>query len=148
MKRTPAKTGTALDALDARGARCCADRRRRVGRHCDRGVARDHRRRCATTATPPCARCTRRFDGVELGDLAVDADGIRAAERRLDARVLRDAIDEARRAHRGIPPRPAWPRRIRVDTAPGVRCERMLRADPAASAVRAGRLARRCRRRR
>ena len=68
---------------------------------------------------------TLRFDGVALADFAVDAEEFAAAERSLAA-PLRAAIDEAAARvtvfHRaGMTPAYA------VDTAPGVRCERMLR---------------------
>jgi len=65
------------------------------------------------------------FDGVDLADFAVAADEFAAAESALTA-PLRAAIDEAAERitvfHRaGMTPPYA------VDTAPGVRCERMLR---------------------
>ena len=68
---------------------------------------------------------TLHFDGVVNADFAVDADEFSAAESALTA-PLRAAIDEAAERitvfHRaGMTPPYA------VDTAPGVRCERMLR---------------------
>lgn len=68
---------------------------------------------------------TRRFDGVELGRFEVEADEFDAAEAALPA-SLRQAIDEARARieafHRAAAPQP-----VAFDTAPGVRCERVLR---------------------
>jgi histidinol dehydrogenase len=68
---------------------------------------------------------TRRFDRIELEDPAVDADEFRAAESSL-SRPLRDAIDEAAariEAFHEAGMTPAYS----FDTAPGVRCERILR---------------------
>lgn len=68
---------------------------------------------------------TRRFDGVELGDLRVSAAEFDEAEVGLAA-DLKAAIDEAAARieafHRAGAPQP-----VAVETAPGVRCERMLR---------------------
>lgn len=68
---------------------------------------------------------TRRFDGCELGGFAVGAAEFAAAEARLDADVKR-AIDEARSRiemfHRATAPQP-----LRIETAAGVGCERILR---------------------
>ena len=69
---------------------------------------------------------TRRFDGVELGELRVSAAEFDAAEAGLPA-DLKAAIDEARSRietfHRAAMQQP-----VSIETAPGVRCERMLRA--------------------
>ncbi|MDR7136152.1 histidinol dehydrogenase [Lysobacter niastensis] len=69
--------------------------------------------------------CTRRFDGIELDDLAVDVDEFSAAESGLP-RSLRDAIDEAaaRIASFHIAGMTAA---YSLETAPGVSCERILR---------------------
>jgi histidinol dehydrogenase len=68
---------------------------------------------------------TARFDGVELAALDVSADAIDEAAATLP-KSLRDAIDEAidrvERFHRAGMTQP-----YTVDTAPGVRCERVLR---------------------
>lgn len=68
---------------------------------------------------------TRRFDGVELGTLRVSAAEFDEAEAGLAA-DLKAAIDEAAARieafHRAAAPLP-----VSVETAPGVRCERMLR---------------------
>lgn len=68
---------------------------------------------------------TARFDGVELAALEVSADAIAEAAATL-SQSLRDAIDEAidrvERFHRAGMTQP-----YTVDTAPGVRCERVLR---------------------
>lgn len=68
---------------------------------------------------------TRRFDGVELGDLRVSSSECDAAIATL-APELKAAIDEAAARieafHRAAAPQP-----VGVETAPGVRCERMLR---------------------
>jgi len=68
---------------------------------------------------------TRRFDGCELAQLeAVPAEFVEAQERLDD--VVREAIDAAHGCieafHRATAPAP-----VRVETAPGVVCERMLR---------------------
>ncbi len=69
---------------------------------------------------------TRRFDGVELDQLRVGAEEFDAAEAGLAA-DLKSAIDDARRRietfHRAAMMQP-----VAIDTAPGVRCERVLRA--------------------
>lgn len=71
---------------------------------------------------------TRRFDGVELAALQVSADEIAAAPAQLSP-ALRTAIDDAAARietfHAAGMTRP-----YAVDTAPGVRCERMLRPIP------------------
>lgn len=68
---------------------------------------------------------TRRYDGCELGDLDVGAEEFAAAETRV-APALREAIAQAReriaRFHAA-----AAPTAVRVETAPGVVCERVLR---------------------
>ncbi len=68
---------------------------------------------------------TRRFDGVELARFEVEAAEFDAAEAALPG-ALRGAIDEAlariETFHRAAAPQP-----VAVDTAPGVRCERVLR---------------------
>jgi histidinol dehydrogenase len=68
---------------------------------------------------------TRRFDGVELSSLAVDAAAIDAAERALDSALrgaMRNALARIEAFHAmGAPSAYA------IDTAPGVRCERILR---------------------
>lgn len=68
---------------------------------------------------------TRRFDGVELGELRVSASEFDAAIATL-APELKAAIDEAA-ARIGAFHRAAAPQPVVVETAPGVRCERMLR---------------------
>ncbi len=69
---------------------------------------------------------TRRFDGVELDQLRVSAEEFDAAEAGL-AEDLKIAIDAARQRietfHRAAMMQP-----VSIDTAPGVRCERVLRA--------------------
>jgi histidinol dehydrogenase len=69
---------------------------------------------------------TRRFDGVELGELQVSAEEFDAAEAGL-ADELKIAINAARQRietfHRAAMMQP-----VAIDTAPGVRCERVLRA--------------------
>lgn len=69
---------------------------------------------------------TRRFDGVELGELRVSPAEFDEAEAALSPE-LKAAIDEAAARieafHRAGAPQP-----VSVETAPGVRCERMLRA--------------------
>ena len=68
---------------------------------------------------------TRRFDGVEVGELRVTAAEFDAAIAALSP-DLKAAIDEAAARieafHRAAAPQP-----VSVDTAPGVRCERILR---------------------
>jgi histidinol dehydrogenase len=68
---------------------------------------------------------TRRFDGCELAAIEVDAEAFDAAERDLDPDT-RAAIDAAygriEAFHRATAPQP-----VRVETAPGVVCERTLR---------------------
>lgn len=69
---------------------------------------------------------TRRFDGVEAGTLAVEAAEFAAAEAGLDP-ALRAAMVEAKSRLE------AWhragaPAEFEIDTAPGVRCGRVLRA--------------------
>ncbi len=68
---------------------------------------------------------TRRYDGCELPALEVDAAEFARAEAALSAE-LKQAIAEARarieRFHRESAPQP-----VSIETAPGVRCERMLR---------------------
>lgn len=68
---------------------------------------------------------TRRFDGVELGEFAVTEAEFADAEGALGAE-LREAIDEAWQRlvlfHRATAPA-----EVAVETAPGVRCERVLR---------------------
>lgn len=68
---------------------------------------------------------TRRYDGCELDRIAVGADEFAAAAARVPA-ALRTAIAEARerieRFHRA-----SAPGEVRIETAPGVICERVLR---------------------
>lgn len=69
---------------------------------------------------------TRRFDGVELAALEVDEEAFEAAERALDP-ALKAAMQEARERLE------AWhragaPGEFEIETAPGVRCGRVLRA--------------------
>src|SRR5262249_53716222 len=68
---------------------------------------------------------TRRFDGCELDAIEVDAGTLQAAERDLDP-ATREAIDAAYARitmfHRATAPQP-----VRVETAPGVVCERVSR---------------------
>jgi histidinol dehydrogenase len=71
---------------------------------------------------------TRRFDGVEIGDLAVSAEEFAAAQAQL-APALRDALAQAR--DRLV----SWHRagmaaEFEVETAPGVVCGRLLRPIP------------------
>jgi histidinol dehydrogenase len=66
---------------------------------------------------------TRRFDGVRLTDLAVTEQEFVDAERTLDAaqhRALDTAIETVRKFHAAQSPAP-----LRVETAPGVVCERI-----------------------
>ena len=63
--------------------------------------------------------CTRRFDGIEQNDLAVDADEFRAAESGLP-QSLRDAIDEA--AAR-IASFPTTSNCLRNSVVPSIRCD-------------------------
>lgn len=68
---------------------------------------------------------TARFDGVELAALDVTADAIAAAAATLPESLrnaIDDAIDRVERFHRAGMTQP-----YAVDTAPGVRCERVLR---------------------
>jgi histidinol dehydrogenase len=68
---------------------------------------------------------TRRLDGCELSDFEVTPDEFSAAQAQLDP-ALKRAIEEARSRiehfHRATAPQP-----LRVQTAPGVVCERILR---------------------
>ena len=68
---------------------------------------------------------TRRFDGCELARFAVGADEFAAAEAKLDAGTKR-AIDEARSRIETFH-RATAPQALRIETAPGVACERILR---------------------
>lgn len=68
---------------------------------------------------------TERFDGVSLADFAVGADEFAAAEQALPE-PLRAAIDEAA-ARITVFHRAGMSAPYALDTAPGVRCERMLR---------------------
>lgn len=68
---------------------------------------------------------TRRHDGVELDALEVGVDEFDAAEAEVDAalkQAIADAATRIERFHAVTAPRPQ-----RVETAPGVVCERMLR---------------------
>ena len=68
---------------------------------------------------------TRRFDGCELADLAVTPEEFVAARAQLDpavARAIEEASSRIELFHRATAPQPR-----RVQTAPGVVCERMLR---------------------
>ncbi len=68
---------------------------------------------------------TRRFDGVELGALEVPAEELRAAPDAIDPDLraaLLDAIGRIAAFHRA-----GSPREYAIDTAPGVRCERIVR---------------------
>lgn len=71
---------------------------------------------------------TRRFDGVEIGGFEVPAEDIAAAVASLDP-VLRDALVQARerliRWHRA-----GMAAEFEIETAPGVRCGRLLRPIP------------------
>ncbi len=68
---------------------------------------------------------TRRFDGCELAEFAVTPEEFAAAQTQLEP-ALKRAIEEARSRielfHRATAPQP-----LRVQTAPGVVCERILR---------------------
>lgn len=69
---------------------------------------------------------TRRFDGVEVGDLAVSPAEVDAACASIApglADAIREAIDRVRTFHAA-----AAPQEMQVETAPGVRCSRMFRA--------------------
>jgi len=68
---------------------------------------------------------TRRFDGCELSGFAVGADEFAAAEAKLDAATKR-AIDEARSRIETFH-RATAPQALRIETAHGVACERILR---------------------
>jgi len=68
---------------------------------------------------------TRRFDGCELARFAVGADEFAAAEAKLDPGTKR-AIDEAR-SRIEMFHRATAPQELRIETAPGVACERILR---------------------
>jgi histidinol dehydrogenase len=68
---------------------------------------------------------TRRFDGCELARFAVGAGEFAAAEAKLDADTKR-AIDEARSRIETFH-RATAPQALRIETAPGVACERILR---------------------
>jgi len=112
--------------------------------------ALDERERAAVLCRPPLARSeelrgtvariiaqvradgdsalhalTRRFDGCELARFEVAADEFAAAAERLDP-ATRRAIDEAHARidafHRATAPQP-----VRMETAPGVVCERIVR---------------------
>lgn len=68
---------------------------------------------------------TRRFDGVELGTLEVDATALEVAERTLDSALhaaMRSALTRIETFHAA-----GAPTEYAFDTAPGVRCERILR---------------------
>ncbi len=68
---------------------------------------------------------TRRYDGVELAALEVDAAMLEAAERALDSALcaaMRNALARIEAFHAA-----GAPNGYAVDTAPGVRCERILR---------------------
>lgn len=68
---------------------------------------------------------TRRFDGVELGAFAVGEDEFAAAERAVDdglKRAMREARERIVAWHRA-----GMPREFEIETAPGVRCGRLLR---------------------
>lgn len=68
---------------------------------------------------------SRRFDGVELRDLAVSAEDFAQAERALDAAqhaALERAIDNVERFHDA-----QRPEGLTLETMPGVRCERIIR---------------------
>jgi len=68
---------------------------------------------------------TRRFDGCELARFAVGSDEFAAAEAKLDAATKR-AIDAARSRIETFH-RATAPQALRIETAPGVACERILR---------------------
>ncbi len=68
---------------------------------------------------------TRRYDGVELAALEVDASTLEAAERALDSALhvaMRNAMARIEAFHAA-----GAPNAYAIDTAPGVRCERILR---------------------
>lgn len=68
---------------------------------------------------------TRRFDGCELAEIVASPEEFEAAEQALDP-ALKQAIEQAKARietfHRATAPQP-----LRVQTAPGVICERILR---------------------
>lgn len=66
-----------------------------------------------------------RFDGVELADFVVSDEEFRSADESLDA-ALRQAIDDAAERIAAFH-RAGMSSAYAVDTAPGVRCERVLR---------------------
>lgn len=68
---------------------------------------------------------TRRFDNCEIAEFAVTEQEFRAAEASLDPNV-RSAIDEAKERIE-IFHRATAPQSLRIETAPGVACERILR---------------------
>ncbi len=68
---------------------------------------------------------TRRFDGCELSRFSVSPDEFAVAEAKLDAQTKR-AIDEARSRIETFH-RATAPKALRIETAPGVACERILR---------------------
>jgi histidinol dehydrogenase len=72
---------------------------------------------------------TRRFDGVELGDLVVRREEFVAARRALTAQqiaAIERAIENVRVFHAAQLPEP-----LSIETMPGVRCERLIRPIPA-----------------
>lgn len=74
-------------------------------------------------------RFTSQFDGVHLQSLRVDAEEIAAAEAELPTsaiEAIRIAIENVRKFHAEQLPAP-----LRIETMPGVTCERVLRAIPA-----------------
>ena len=127
MTRTPAELLNRLDwnALDA-GQREQALRRpaqlTRAATAATVATILDEVRRDGDAAV---RACTRRFDGIELDDLAVGADEFRVAESGL-TQSLRDAIDEAAARIRSFH-EAGMTAAYSLETAPGVYCERILR---------------------
>lgn len=72
---------------------------------------------------------TKRFDGVEIGELAVSPAEFSAARRALSAKqiaALERAIENVRIFHEA-----QLPTELSIETMPGVRCERLIRPIPA-----------------
>jgi histidinol dehydrogenase len=72
---------------------------------------------------------TRKFDRVELGDLAVSREEFAAARKKLtpeQTAAIQRAIDNVRAFHQA-----QIPGALSIETMPGVRCERLIRPIPA-----------------
>ena len=114
--------------LDRGAAEQAARRARpsRTTRALAASVADDHRARARAKATPRCSTSRRSSTACELDSLEVGDAEIRRVRQRASAPQQRAAI---RRRRRNIETfhRPQLPTPIAVDTAPGVRCERVSR---------------------